>query len=350
MPPRAAEYSAGPERRSTGQIIMNVKHPDRLYRADRLNHIVNRMRVRQDITPARLAGELHVSERTIYRDLKSLEKGEALKKRYSRREGRYLLEAELALPPIKLTSSEAVALHMAAANPGLSLQNFLSDDLGSAVCKLDDALTPARTKDGEGADTRPPDGPVTDSSMRSTIETLRRAMRSNRKVRIRYWAGADDHVRMLTVAPYDLRHTQNGWIMVGMSPEIGAAKAFRLRRVRAVEILPDRFRFPRKFSADDCFERAWLADDGVDKEVTIKLRFVPSMAETVARNCGHQFETAAIQPDGSLLCSTQVNSTREVGWWILSYGAAVEVVEPQELRQELGRVGSALVAMYASHG
>src|SRR5690242_7783753 len=60
---------------------MNVKHPDRLYKSDRLNYIVSRMRLNQDITPTKLAEELHVSERTIYRDLRFLEKGNALKKR-----------------------------------------------------------------------------------------------------------------------------------------------------------------------------------------------------------------------------------------------------------------------------
>src|SRR5579862_9291226 len=93
--------------RSPEKKTMNNKHPDRVYKNERLNYIVGRMRVRQDITPAQLAQELHVSERTIYRDLRLLEKGQqAFKKRYSRREGRYLLETELSLPPLNLTPSE----------------------------------------------------------------------------------------------------------------------------------------------------------------------------------------------------------------------------------------------------
>src|SRR5579862_6312292 len=122
---------------------MNAKHPDRLYKSDRLNYIVNRMRLRQDITPAMLAAELHVSERTIYRDLRYLETGNALKKRYSRREGRYMLETELHLTPLTFTPSEALALFNAASNPALSQDNFYAPDLRSALAKIVAALSPA---------------------------------------------------------------------------------------------------------------------------------------------------------------------------------------------------------------
>ena len=115
---------------------MNSKYTDRLFRSDRLDYIVNRMRLRQDITPSMLAAELQVSERTVYRDLRSLQQGNTLKKRYSRREGRYMLETELRLPPVTLTSLEALALITAAANPALSRANIFAEDLRSALTKL----------------------------------------------------------------------------------------------------------------------------------------------------------------------------------------------------------------------
>src|SRR5579859_6890337 len=130
---------------------MNVKHPNRLYKSDRLNHIVSRMRLNQDITPAKLAQELHVSERTIYRDLRFLETGNALRKRYSRREGRYMLETELHLPPLTLTPSEALALFTAAANPALSKDNFYAPDLRSALAKVAAALSPAPISESQAA-------------------------------------------------------------------------------------------------------------------------------------------------------------------------------------------------------
>src|SRR5262249_1669134 len=146
---------------------------------------VNRMRVRQDITPAKLAAELHVSERTIYRDLRFLEKGQSLKKRYSRREGRYMLETELHLQPLILTPSEALALYSAASNPALSGDNILAADLRSGLSKIGSALMPDPNRSTELRDARSADGSLGltfESIQRPVMEMIRRAMRSNRKV------------------------------------------------------------------------------------------------------------------------------------------------------------------------
>ena len=54
---------------------MNVKQLDRHSKSERLNYILSQMRGPDEITPSRLAEELDVSQRTIYRDLLTLEKG-----------------------------------------------------------------------------------------------------------------------------------------------------------------------------------------------------------------------------------------------------------------------------------
>jgi len=329
------------------QKSMNIKHPDRLYKADRLNYIVNRMRVRQDITPSKLAEELHVSERTIYRDLRFLEKGQALRKRYSRREGRYLLETELNLPPITLTPSEALALTQAGSNPSLAYHNFFAGDLRSGLRKIETALAPAPAKgggeeraDGATVSTR-------DSIHRPTLEMIRRAMRSNRKVRIRYMPPAGDREQTLTIAPYDVRQNGSSWYLLASSPEHGMIRTFKINRVRAVEILNDRFRFPRRFSADECFAKAWESTGRSDDEVTVQVRFKPSVAGVVYENCQRQFDTMEKQPDGSLICTTTVNNTAEIAWWILGFGSMAEVQGPPELRAEFGRTAREMADIYS---
>ncbi|HZT43639.1 MAG TPA: WYL domain-containing protein [Chthonomonadaceae bacterium] len=325
---------------------MNIKHPDRLYKSDRLNYIVNRMRVRQDITPSKLAEELHVSERTIYRDLRFLEKGQALRKRYSRREGRYLLETELNLPPITLTPSEALALTTAGSNPALAHHNFYAGDLRSGLRKIETALAPTPPKSGEERT----DGAAVstrDSIHRPTLEMIRRAMRSNRKIRIRYMPPANDREQTLTIAPYDVRQQNGSWYLLANSPDHGMIRTFKINRVRAVEILNDRFRFPRRFSADDCFAKAWEATGKSDDEVTVRVRFKPSVADVVTENCQRQFDKMEKQPDGSLICTTTVNNASEIAWWVLSYGSAAEVLGPPELRSDFARTAREMADMYS---
>lgn len=352
---------------------MNVKKSDRLYKSDRLNYIVNRMRVCEDITPTKLAEELHVSERTVYRDLRNLEKGSALAKKYSRREGRYLLETELNLPPLTLTPSEALSLFTAASNPALSSDNFFAADLRSGLKKVAHLLTAeaahhAETKHSEDGAKHLEDEPgpledhddshsepnahvrltvTSDSIQRPTMEIIRRAMRSNRKLHLMYWSPASDSERELIVAPYDLRAVGVNWYLLANSEEHGAIRTFKISRVRKAQILTDRFRFPRKFSADTSFERAWQAAGGNDEEINVVVRFAPSVASLVRDSRGHQFTDLVYEDSGALVCTASVNSIKEISWWILSYGSRAEVLSPPELRAQFAQTVQEMTALYA---
>lgn len=329
---------------------MNVKRPDRPYKSDRLNYIVNRMRVRQDITPAMLADELHVSERTIYRDLRHLEKGNALKKRYSRREGRYLLETEPNLAPMTLTPTEALALFVAASNPALAEDNFFSTDLRSSLSKLASVLAPDAAREVETLDKRVVIGSLTltaDNIQRPTMELIRRAMRSNRKLCLKYWSASSDQERDLIVAPYDLRFMRHNWYLLAYSEEHSNVRTFKLSRIRLAQMLTERFRYPRRFSADAYFARAWEMFGGQDDEITVTMRFSPAVAALVQDSRGQQLASVETQADGGILCTALVNSVKEISWWILSFGANAEVLSPPELRAEFARTAQALSKIYA---
>lgn len=330
---------------------MNKKDPDRLAKSERMHYIVSRMRVQQDITPAVLAEELHVSERTVYRDMRSLERGQALKKRYSRREGRYVLETEPTLPPMVLTPSEALALYTAASNPALAKDNFFSTDLRAALSKISQTLAPDAAKEVSALEGRINVAPlalVTDNLQRPLMEKIRRAMRTNRRVRIYYWSASSDTERSLTVAPYDLRLMRHSWYLMALSQEHGEVRTFKVSRIRAAEILPERFRFPRRFSAETYFAKAWEMFGGSDEEITVEVRFAPRVARIVEDSRGARFASMEILPDNSLLCKAVVNSLKEIAWWILSYGSAAEVISPPELRTVFAQTAREMAALYAS--
>jgi predicted DNA-binding transcriptional regulator YafY len=333
---------------------MNAKHSDRLYKSDRLNYIVNRMRLRQDITPAMLATELHVSERTIYRDLRYLEKGNTLKKRYSRREGRYMLETELQLPPLVLTPSEALALFTASSNPALAKGNFYADDLRSGLSKLAQLLSAETHR--EMPESEPeflhgyavvsePISVTTNSILRPTLEMIQRAMSSNRKLRYIYWSSASDRAEEVIAAPYDVRHDGPNWFLLAQ-PDRAEARVYRIVRMRGLEILPDRFRYPRRFSADSFFARAMEAHGKQDEEIRVKIRFSTSVADVVLGSRSQQFAAIDQEADGSVICTLLVSSTREIVWWILSFGIDAEVIEPQSLRDECCKIATTMAQLY----
>ncbi|GEM_PF-6560199 len=327
---------------------MNAKNPERRLKKDRLSYIVNRMRNRTDITPTLLAEELNVSERTIYRDLRSLAKGQSLAKRYSRSEGRYLLEEELVLPPLSFTPSEALALYAAAANPALNDDNFFASDLRRSLTKLSHALIPDAEDETLPANLSiPPFSMTRDSIERPLMERLRRAMRSNRKVHLRYWACADNVEHRLLIAPYEIFQKENRWYLMGHSDEAGGVRLFLLTCMRAAEITPERFRYPRRYDAEALRQEA-VEPYGGDTCLEVRVCFHPSVVKLVVESRGQQFSSMATLPDGSLIGTAVISNPREVLWWVLSYGTYAEVLSPPETRAQFAQVARDLVAAYAA--
>ena len=59
----------------------------------------------------------------------------------------------------------------------------------------------------------------------------------------------------------------------------------------------------------------------------------PLVANNVAETRWHPTQENRPLPDGSLEVRFQVSGLKEILYWILGYGAEVEVLEPAELRE-----------------
>jgi len=77
------------------------------------------------------------------------------------------------------------------------------------------------------------------------------------------------------------------------------------------------------------------------------VRFSKRIAPFIRESCWHHSQQLTEQPDGSLRFEVEINEPREVGWWVLQWGAEAEVLEPESLRQELRETAQRLVRLYA---
>ena len=331
---------------------MNVKQLDRHSKSDRLSYILSQMRGPDEITPARLAEELAVSQRTIYRDLLALEKGQTLKKRYSRSEGRYLLETELALPPLTLTPAEAYAVFSASANPSVEDACAFAPELRHGLQKISDSLN-----QNSASAPNAPDNPLSiapfslpeETLHRANMDIIRRAQRGNYKILLQCWIDSENRLRPFTVTPYLLREKAGRWHLLAQCEEAGGIRLFRMDSIRQVDTTPDRFRLPRRFDVEEVFAKAWENQAVIGGEITIKLRFAAKVARAVISTRGQQFLTMETMPDGSLVCTVQLSRRQELNWWILSYGSSAEVLSPQEMRSEFAQLTRDMAECYSEH-
>jgi predicted DNA-binding transcriptional regulator YafY len=67
----------------------------------------------------------------------------------------------------------------------------------------------------------------------------------------------------------------------------------------------------------------------------IRIRFSPEQAPYVAERIWHESQKLEPKPDGSVILSLEVASLWEVKRWLLGWGSAAEVIEPETLEAQI---------------
>ena len=216
-------------------------------RADRLFQIVQLIRGRRLTTAAFLARRLEVSERTVYRDVADLQcqgvpiEGEA--------GVGYRLGAGFDLPPLMFTQDEAAALVASARLAQSWVDAAMARDIEAALGKILSVLPTAARVSAESLALYAP-AYVIDAGTRERLQLLRDAVQSRRKLRMDYRDVADAPSQRI-VRPLGCFYWGKVWTFSAWCELRNDFRAFRLDRVHAIEVLPERFRDePGKTLAD----------------------------------------------------------------------------------------------------
>lgn len=206
-------------------------------RADRLFEIIQMLRSRRFMTAAQLAGELEVSERTIYRDVSDLivtgvpitgEAGVG-----------YTLDRKFDLPPLMFNAEEIEALILGSR----IVQSWADPDLASAahsaLTKIEAALPePLRINIVESALFAPRIMP--DTAVTANLAVTRRAVNDRYKLCFRY-TRADGESTNRTVHPLGLFYWGYSWTMVGWCETRDDFRNFRLDRMEQLVRRDEKF-------------------------------------------------------------------------------------------------------------
>ncbi len=209
-----------------------LSSPSRMRRADRLFRLVQLLRRSRVTTARRLAAELEVSERTVYRDVSDLSasgvpiEGEA---------GVGYRLRDFDLPPLMFTVEEIEALVLGAR----MVENWTDPELASAardaLFKVEAALPKGKKRlVGEtrlfvpSREDRGPEMP--------DFAVLRRAIREGRKIRFAYTDTQGRQTRR-TVRPLSLAFFGPVWVMAAWCELRDDFRAFRPDRIAELRVL-----------------------------------------------------------------------------------------------------------------
>ncbi|BEP48168.1 helix-turn-helix transcriptional regulator [Variovorax sp. V116] len=207
-------------------------------RADRLFQLVQIIRGRRLTTAAFLAQRLEVSERTVYRDVADLQhqgvpiEGEA--------GVGYRLGAGFELPPLMFTQDEASALVAAARLAQSWVDPALARDIETGLGKILSVLPPAARVSAEALALYAPALGLGDA-LRTRLQTLREAVQARQKLRLHYRDVSGDASERI-VRPLGCFYWGKVWTLSTWCELRNDFRGFRIDRMDAVDVLPERFR------------------------------------------------------------------------------------------------------------
>ena len=111
-------------------------------------------------------------------------------------------------------------------------------------------------------------------------------------------------------------------------------KILALHRIESALVLDESTQYPDDFDIDREIAKGRL-DFGTGETITLTAKFTAKAGE-------HLFETplslnqmVEVQIDGGLLVTVDVADTPQLLWWLLAFGAGVEVLAPWSLREKI---------------
>ncbi|NJC88144.1 MAG: WYL domain-containing protein [Desulfuromonas sp.] len=125
-------------------------------------------------------------------------------------------------------------------------------------------------------------------------------------------------------------------------------RLFALHRFESAGLLDEPARRPRGFKLNDYLRQGAIGIPVQPAPKSIRLRFLIE-----AGTGTHLLESplsaeqrAEWHHDGRLLIEASVPDTRQLRWWLLGFGAKVEVLAPKSLREEFARSAQEMAGIY----
>jgi predicted DNA-binding transcriptional regulator YafY len=313
-------------------------------RAERLTAI-ERMLFRNSagLRAVEIAGACGVDRRTIYRDLAALEQ---LGIPIAQQDGRFFINRDYYLATVRLNFHEAVALFLAARmlarhaeqpNPYLvsalaKLGGALPDPLMSHMMYIVELLR----------------GKPIDRNFVQVLEIVTRAWIERRKIWL--WGSSVRNVELneREFSIYFIEPTTNGGLyVIGMDEMNQRVRAVKLESIKRVKLTDSNYTIPAQFDRRRYLESMWGMTGGEgDEKVRVVLAFPADMTPLIRERLWHTSQRVETLEDKRCTLSVQVADWRELLPWIRSWGAQVEVLEPDVLREELAAEAQRIAGLY----
>lgn len=306
-------------------------------RTDRLFAILLEFQARREVRAAELATRFEVSVRTIYRDVTALSEG-GVPITALPGTGYRLLEGYF-LPPLTFTADEAAVLAIGGGFVRDRVDATLRESADEALRKLAGVLPAAQRAAVErrGEELIFPNAGIGDDE--ATLADLRAAIRERQVVRLLYHAARRPGPEPRDVEPVRLAWVEAAWHLAAYCRLRQAPRLFKLGRIDHFERLPERYEPGARHTVDP--DRSRLS-----RFPEARVRFDRTVERWARERQPFTFRREEADATGPIFVYALRDET-ELAGWLMSWGAAVEVLAPASLRRRLAAEARAMAARHA---
>jgi predicted DNA-binding transcriptional regulator YafY len=317
----------------------------RVTQVERIYWLDGQIRANSYPNAQRLADQFDVTTRTAYDDHRHLRDRLGAPVHADRnRRGWFYSDPTYVLPFLALSEPEAGALRRTM----LAAEEYLGVRDAAVIRRLIEMLPPGsdgrkRIESFSGAMHLAPEI-VVDSEL---MEACRLAVRTRRKLWIRYHGAHIDRVSERVIHPYRVHSDRGETYLIGWCEAAGAVRQFFLPRVKLWRLLEPDAAFTQDPGFDiDAFLGRGLGAMHGEPIMNVSVRFSPYQARWIRERRYHPTQGIEELTDGGLILTMQVAGRDEVRRWLLAYGAEAEVLEPADLRAEVAAEAKKLSNIY----
>lgn len=182
-----------------------------------------------------------------------------------------------------------------------------------------------------------------------TFEVLTRAWAQTQWVHLWYRRDPNSPIREYDLAPYFIEPYALGRTthVIGQCRTPNRQMTFKLERIERIEFLEETYTVPADFDPTALLAQAWGIWTSDQPPQQVSLKFSAAVANRVRETQWQRGETTEIQDDGSLIWHAQIAEPREMLPWIRGWGADVEVLRPDWLRDMLIGEAKRMAELYS---
>lgn len=266
--------------------------------------------------------------------------------------GRRRIDRTRYLPNLRVNLHEALALYLAmrrASRQTRTAQPHVTRALEKVALILKQPMTERLIRTASLMAQQP-----ADPARVKVMEDLARGWALRQKVRIHYDALTASKEKVHTLSPYLIEPSNwsDAIYVIAASNRLSKPTPFNVARITESFVTTETFELPEDFDEQELLRYAWGIWARESEPETVRLKFTGREAiKRMRESVWHPLQKEPVEaPDGGWIWEAPVSEWREMIPWIRGWGADVEALEPQELRNELEREAQRLAMVYRLRG